>query len=93
MNVATFELTLALPIDKAPLSAVIEYLTKTMKIPESHVIAVGRSGSTCDCGFILPLWEVTVTEEDIPVIADWFNRTVSDFEVDFNVEWKVYAGA
>lgn len=98
MNVATFKLTLALPVEEAPIGSMLAFLEETVKIDPKNILGVQRIGvklADYSQGFgavDLPLFEVTVTEETVAFIADWFYRTVESFEMDFEVEWKVYAG-
>lgn len=94
MNVATFKLTLALPVDDAQIGSMLAFLEDTVELDPKAILGVERIGEkTADysqgfAGVRLPLFRVTVTEDTLAVIADWFYRDVESFEMDFEVEWK-----
>jgi len=93
MDVATFKFTLALPVEEAPLSEVINFLTTTVEIPENQIIGVYRVGvQHLKKNQIMPLWDLTLTEEGVAKLADWLYYPVDQFEMNYEVEWKTYAG-
>lgn len=91
MNVATFRLTLALPVDDALVSSMFGFLEETVELDPKKILGVVRVGSRVVSGYELPLFAVTVTEDALTEIADWFYRDIADFEIDFDVEWKTVA--
>ena len=88
MNVATFKLTLTLSVDKSQIGSMLEFLEETVELDPKSILGVVRVGSRVVSGYELPLFAVTVTEDALTEIADWFYRDIADFEIDFEVEWK-----
>jgi hypothetical protein len=93
MYTVTFTTTMAFDLGTLEhqsyrLAHVADYFMQEMAVPVRGVVFIGAREGFLGRTASLPQYKVTVDESYIDTVAKFFNRSLTEFEVDFNAEWE-----